>query len=350
MRCEAAISDLSRQISDHLRRYPGAMRSWAAYVRRMATGDSPHGEHDHSKTEPAIREILASLGLSSSGLHWIESYSHSAWMTDDAVVRYRIIGPTGRLTHEAKVAALVPREALYPPVIAVGCTGKNDWLVTERVPGDPLSAVWPSLSDRQRETATHELAAAARALHGAPAQHLQPPCLFSGAPVIPRSAFVDTLAEVAQAAQDGEGSAITRVLRLLDDSRGAIDDDPTVMAHHDLNFGQCIWRDGHVVGLVDLEMAHANSPDWDLTDLLGMCAAPSRGAHIERDLQAEDFVRVPVWFEEAYPAPFAHPALHQRLRVYELMYRIADLRERPDVPFMLSTLESGTKYEHLLPR
>lgn len=315
----------------------------------MATGDSPHGEHDHTKTEPAIRTILASLSLSSSGLHWIESYSHSAWMTDDAVVRYRIIGPTGRLTHEAKVAALVPREALYPTVIAVGCSGKNDWLVTERVPGDPLSAVWAGLSDRQRETATHDLAAAARALHAAPAQHLQPPCLFGGAPVIPRSAFIDTLADVAQQAPDA-GPDITRVLRLLDDSRGVIDDDPTVMAHHDLNFGQCIWRDGRVVGLVDLEMAHANSPDWDLADFLGMCSAPRRGAHIERDLHADDFVRVPAWFKEAYPESFAHPALHLRLRVYELMYRLADLMQRPDLPLMLSTLEAGTPYEHLLPQ
>jgi len=318
----------------------------------MATGDAPHGEHDHSKTEPAVREILASLGLSNSGLHWIESHSHSAWMTDDAVVRYRIIGPTGRLSHEAKVAALLPPEALYPTVIAVGCSGVNDWLVTARVPGDPLYAVWARLSDRQRETATHEVAAAARALHAAPAHHLQPPCLFGGAPVVPRREFIDTLADVARQAPDATGPDMTRVLRLLDDCRGAIDDDPTVMAHHDLNFGQCIWRDGHVVGLVDLEMAHANSPDWDLTDFLGMCAAPHRKARSgsDRDLHATDFVRVPAWFKEAYPEPFAHPALHQRLRVYELMYRLAGLIQRPDLPLMLSTLVAGTSYEHLLPQ
>src|SRR5438876_7550648 len=115
----------------------------------MVTGDSPHGEHDHSKTEPAIREILASLGLSSSGLRWIESYSHSAWMTDEVAVRYRIIGPTGRLAHEASVADLLAPEALYPTVIAHGCDGRNDWLVTERIPGESLYAVWPKLSDRE---------------------------------------------------------------------------------------------------------------------------------------------------------------------------------------------------------
>jgi aminoglycoside phosphotransferase len=317
----------------------------------MPTGDAPHGEHDHSTTEPAIREILASLGLSSSGLRWIESYSHSAWMTDDAVVRYRIIGPTGRLLHEAKVAALLPREALYPAVIATGCSGHNDWLVTARVPGESLLAAWPRLSVAQRETATREVASAASALHAAPAQHLQPPCLFGGAPVIERRDFIDTLADVARRAPDPDGRDLHRVLGLLDRYRAFVDDGPKVMAHHDLNFGQCIWRGGHVVGLVDLEMAHANSADWDLTDLLGMCADPGRGAPSDTDrfVHAADFTHVPVWFKEAYTEPFAHPALKERLRVYELVYRLAELTQRPDLAEMRAILENGTVYEHLLP-
>lgn len=323
-----------------------AERTHRGYLRVMATGDAPHGEHDHSKTEPAVREILAGVGLSTSGLRWIPSLSHSAWMTDEVVVRYRVIGPTGRLTHESKVAALLPSEALYPTVVAVGCEGKNDWLVTERVPGAPLPAVWARLSEQERETATHELAVAARALHGAPAQHLRPPGLYGGAPVVARTAFVDTLAEIASEAPDAASSEVERLLRLLDDHREAIDDEPSVMAHHDLNFGQCIWRDGHLVGLVDLEMSHANSADWDLVDLLGSCASPTYW----RGVRAEDFAHVGSWFEEAYPTPFAHPALHQRLRVYDLIYKLASLRRKPDVALMLATLASGTPYEYLLPR
>ncbi|HVM34828.1 MAG TPA: hypothetical protein VM784_05735 [Actinomycetota bacterium] len=316
----------------------------------MPTGDAPQGEHDHSKTEPAIREILARVGLSSSGLRWIESYSHSAWMTDDAVVRYRIIGPTGRLLHEAKVAALLPREALYPEVIATGSSGHNDWLVTARIPGESLLAAWPRLSLVQRETATHEVASAARAIHAAPARHLQPPCLFGGAPVIPRRNFIDTLADIARRDRDADRRDIDRILGLLDNYRAFVADGPEVMAHHDLNFGQCIWRDGHVVGLVDLEMSHANSADWDLTDLLGMCADPGRGAPSETEslVHPADFTYVPVWFKEAYPEPFAHFALRERLRVYELMYRLAELIRRPDAAAMLAVLERGTAYERRL--
>ena len=305
----------------------------------MPTGDAPHGQHDHSTTEPAIREILASLGLSARGLRWVESYSHSAWMTNEVVVRYRIIGPTGRLTHEAKVAALLPREALYPAVIATGCSGRDDWLVTARVPGVSLPDAWPSLSVDEREAATRDAAAALRAIHGAPAQHLVPPCLFGGAPLVPRHAFVDTLARLARDAPDGDTEDVRRVLALLDDYREVVDDEPQVMAHHDFNFGQCVWRDGHVVAVVDLEMSHANSVDWDLTDFLGTCADSTQGIGTRE---------VVAWFKDTYPEPFAHPSLRQRLRVYDLIYRLAQLMQQPDVASMLSTLEHGTPYEHVL--
>jgi aminoglycoside phosphotransferase len=322
-------------------------------VRGVVTGDAPHGEHDHSTTEPAIRDILASLGLPSSRLRWIESYSHSAWMTEDAVVRYRIIGPTGRLTHEAAVAACLPPAALYPTVIASGCWDRDDWLVTERIPGESMLAAWPRLSVTERERATHELARAVEALHGAPAQHLRPPCLFGGAPLVARAEFIDTLGGIAQraSAEPAMDARVARVLDKLELFRSAIDDDPDAMAHHDLDFGQCIWRAGHVVGLVDLEMSHANAADWDLPVLLGMCSDP-RGAAptVAADLDPEDFIDVPRWFRDAYPAPFAHPSLVPRLRVYELVYRMAALTNAPDIDRMLTVLEDGTRYERILPR
>ncbi|HEX7166236.1 MAG TPA: phosphotransferase [Acidimicrobiales bacterium] len=317
----------------------------------MVTGDAPHGEHDHATTEPAIREILASLGLSASGLRWIESYSHSAWATDDVVVRYRIIGPTGRLTHEASVAAVLPPEALYPTVVASGCWGHDDWLVTERIPGESLIGAWPRMSVDERESTTHELARAVQALHGSPAQHLIPPCLFGGAPVVARSDFVATLADVARrASAERPTDACERVVRTLDQYADAIDDDADVMAHHDLEFGQCLWRDGHLVGVVDLEMAHANTADWDVARLLGMCADPKSAAPaaVADTLDADTFADVPQWFQDAYPAAFAHPSLRRRLRIYELVYAIADLRRNLEVDRMLTVLERGTRFEHLL--
>ena len=103
-------------------------------------------------------------------MRWIASYSHSTWMTDEVVVRYNTFGPTGRLSHEACVAALLPAEVLYPTVIAHGCDGDNDWLVTERIPGESLYAMWPRLSVREREverfSARCSLASLERRIYG----------------------------------------------------------------------------------------------------------------------------------------------------------------------------------------
>lgn len=302
--------------------------------------DSPHGEHDHSTTEPKIREVLASVGLSSSGLEWIESYSHSAWRTDEVVVRYRIIGPTGRLIHEAAVGRLLPVDALYPEVVAAGCWGRDDWLVTARIRGIPLVDAWPTLSDGLRERATHELGVALRAVHRAPVRQLQPPCLYGGAPVIARDRFID---ELVAAALRGAGTASTRevdrVVQLLEDARNAIDDVPSVMAHGDFGYSQGLWNNDHLVGLVDLEMSHAEAPDWDLPSFLGFSSERTN---------TSDVARCASWLNDVYPELFAHPDLALRLRVYAVVYGLNGLMENPDVRLMSAILETGPGYDSVL--
>lgn len=54
------------------------------------------------------------------------------------------------------------------------------------------------------------------------------------------------------------------------------------------------------------------------------------------------------WFHGVYPAPFEHPALRLRLRVYDLVHRLAELSHRPDLRSIVA-LELGTSYGHLLP-
>ena len=51
------------------------------------------------------------------------------------------------------------------------------------------------------------------------------------------------------------------------------------------------------------------------------------------------FERVAHWFREVYPEPFEHPELARRLRVYDLIYRLADLQQRPDPLQIISSLD-----------
>lgn len=88
-------------------------------------------------------------------------------------------------------------------------------------------------------------------------------------------------------------------------------------------------------------------------DVVGLVAVqePRHGAStaLEPALDVEDFVDVPRWFRDAYPAPFTQPSLIRILRIYELIYRLASFTVTPDPARMLDVLEHGTRYEHLVP-
>jgi uncharacterized membrane protein YjdF len=83
-----------------------------------------------------------------------------------------------------------------------------------------------------------------------------------------------------------------------------------------------------------------------------MCADPRRRANTAatgEHIHPAQFDRVAHWFHEVYPAPFEHPALRQRLPVYDLVHRLAELFQRTDPRSIVSTLELGTSYERFLP-
>lgn len=257
--------------------------------------------------------ILRGLGLSVSSMESVESHSNDVWMTQDHVLHYHVVGPVGRLEHEARVAARLLPEALYPEVVAVGRDGNHDWLVTKRVPGTTLSAVWPSLPDKERRRAIVEVAAALKAIHCSPAVDLVPPCLQRGVPVISRRVLADRLRELR---------VPPSFYSLLE-----ADDRPHVMVHGDFNFNQALWRDGHITALFDLEMSHAETPDWDLGTFLEFCHNPARMVpeHLEAISNPRDYQEAPVWFREAYPEILVCAQMRDRLALYALVFRFEEL-------------------------
>jgi aminoglycoside phosphotransferase (APT) family kinase protein len=257
---------------------------------------------------PRASQILRALGLPASSLEPVESYSNIVWLSGDYVMHYHTIGPVGRLEHEARVARRLAPEALYPEVIAVGRDGEHDWLVTRRVPGIALSAAWPWLTPDERRDAIHQAAAALRAVHRSPAQDLVPPCLLLGAPVLTRQALAAWLRTL------GLPPAYDRLLEAVDV--------PSVMVHGDFHFNQILWYEGRVTALLDLEMSHVEAPDWDLGAFLTTCLDPATAS-------PEDYRDAPVWLAEAYPEMFAYSSLVDRLALYAVVLRSAELRAAP---------------------
>jgi hygromycin-B 7''-O-kinase len=272
---------------------------------------------EHTDRTHRAQIILQGLGLPDTPLVSVESHSNAVWLTRDHAVHYHIVGPAGRLEHEARVALRLAPEALYPAVVAVGRDEDHDWLVTQRMPGIALSAAWPWLTPDERRDAMHQTARALRALHHAPALEAGRDQVQRGVPVLTRWDFVSHL--------QGRGIPLPREWRM------SATDGPLVMAHGDFSFNQILWHEGRVTALLDLEMAHAEAPDWDLGTFLAFCHDPVR--MVPTDLEAisrpEDYRDAPVWLREAYPELFAFPALRERLALQALVLRGTELLDRP---------------------
>jgi len=295
---------------------------------------------EHLDLTPIACTLLRDLGLSDTHIEAVESYSSAVWLTPEHVVHYHIIGSVGRLEHEARVAERLPEEALYPEVIAVGRQGEHDWLVTKRVPGVPLSAAWPWMTQQERRDAIFQAADALRAVHHAPATDLIPPCLQGDAPTLSRRALIERLL----------AAGAVELAPLAD----AVDDGVPVMAHGDFNFNQVMWCEGRVTALLDLEMSHAESPDWDLAPFLGFCADPARcvpEVRLEAVSRPEDYRDAPGWLLEAYPEMFAFARKRDRLLLHMLVYRAEELLADPTQvnQIVSASLEEARALETLLP-
>lgn len=299
----------------------------------MGTG---RGETGTTLAELRARTALRGAGLDPTvPLERASSVTNEVWLTLTHTVRVNR-HPNNRLYREALVAAVLPPEVGYPKVVAHGGGRGEDWLVAERVPGEPLAHHWPDLSDAERQRAVGQLAERLAALHrtrapeGLPPIEHAPQLLEVGAtdptgPVVAalhRAMHLDHVDPVmlAEAAE-----LVTRLAPAL------VPFDSETLVHGDVTFENVLWHEGEVTALLDVEWARPGPRDLDLDILLRCAAYPHlhvAAAH-EARTRAEDYREVPWWLAKAYPALFEYPRQIDRVRVYSIAYDVRDLLAAP---------------------
>ena len=264
-------------------------------------------------------KLLTKLDLPSDTLKPAYSNSNAVWMSEKYVLRAHIVGPAGRLAHEAIVAERLPAEIGYPTIVATGWQGEHDWMVQARRPGTPLIEAWPDLNDEQRRQTIIELGKKLRLVHRVEAAGLTPPCQFGGAPVIPRPQRIGHAQKVFQRAGLDETLAREACYR-LQSLAPAMDDDPPRLIHGDLNLGNVLWHP-EGISLLDFEMSRREAADLDLYQFLRFCEDPAASAapDLESACRAKHYEEAPSWLRTAYPELFAHPSLADRLELYDLL-------------------------------
>ncbi len=292
-------------------------------------------------TGTTLAEVRARTALRGAGLDptaelvRASSVTNEVWLTETHAVRVNR-HPNNRLYREALVAAVLPPEVGYPRVVAHGGDRGEDWLVTERVPGQPLAHRWPYLSPAERERAVCQLGARLAALHATRAPADLPP--IEHAPQLLEVGAEDPTGPVVAALHDAMqlphvdpvmlATAAELVVRL---APALVPFQSDTLVHGDVTFENVLWHEGEVTALLDVEWARPGPRDLDLDILLRCAAHPEM--HVGEDhvgiTRAADYTEVPWWLSKAYPALFEYPRQIDRVRVYSIAYDIRDLLSSP---------------------
>lgn len=296
---------------------------------------------NRKETGTTLAQVRARTALREAGvdptvpLERASSVTNEVWLTATHAVRVNR-HPTNRLYREALIAEVLPPEVGYPVVVAHGGGRGEDWLVAERMPGEPLAHLWPDLSVEERHRAVDQLAARLAALHSTRAPEDLPP--IEAAPQLLEVGASDPTRPVI--------AALHEAMELEHVDRGMLSDAvemvgqlaPTLapfqsdmLVHGDVTFENVLWHDGEVTALLDMEWARTGPRDLDLDIILRCSAHPELHvgeAHVERT-RAADYSEVPWWLAKAYPGLFQYPSQIDRMRVYSIAYDVRDLLASP---------------------
>lgn len=254
------------------------------------------------------------------------SHSNDAWLLGDLVVRICWRGDTGRLLREATVLDHLPDNVPHAPVIDHGADDGIAWMLTGRVRGDILMDLWDGFDRSRRRMAIAQISEAFAALHAwnAPTavrrvltahEHRRrtEPDDIVGAFLVPLPA--PRLRRLVAACRERERvpeAVADDLIRLLAEVEPhdpfANPNEHVVVVHGDAHLRNVLWHDGRLAAVLDFEWVRLGASDLELEAWLRY------GGEDIGDLFAS--------FREAYPVLFGHPALAERLRLYELAFLV----------------------------
>lgn len=279
---------------------------------------------------------LAQVGLSAEGLVRADSVTNEVWLTADYAIRVNRDASL-RLYRESVLSMALPASVGYPAMVQHGGEAGSDWLILERVPGQPLSRWWPEMTKVDRRSAVSQLAERLRIIHSIHCPRLdglvEVPQLLDRAPSGEQavSRLLGALGRL-EVSPFVDAGVMRDAARHIQDHAGALDPfDAASIVHGDLTFENVLWDGEKITAMIDFEFARPGPPDLDLDVLLRFCALPQLhvAADYENVTKASDYAEVPWWLAEDYPELFAHPRQFERVRLYSLAWDVHELLTFP---------------------
>ena len=293
-------------------------------------------------TDPAAfaRLLLASLGLPADPLRPAAGWSNHVWLAPAHVVRLSSGRFRDAYAHELAVLALLPDTIPHARAVASGRVGRREWMIVQRIEGQPLTRAWPTMSESQRRPAAQSLGNILQALHsvGVPHGFGNPWLKDAYAPGGRlRDAYhappelAGRLLEAASQIPGVDLGVLDEVRAFIAERLTAFTQERTALVHGDVHIANLLWDGSRLAALLDFEGASLAPPDLELDTLLRCVRDPRPygGPDAPGGLAPEELAGVPGWVADTYPQLFSHPRLTERLEVYEALWQLVQLLHFP---------------------
>jgi aminoglycoside phosphotransferase (APT) family kinase protein len=276
------------------------------------------------RLEKIAAAVFARHAVDFASARRAQGWSNATWLAGGLALRLALQVGNDRLHREARLAALLPDQVAYPPLVEIGETDGFAWVLSREVAGQCLGQVWPELDWTARASALCQLWEKAQSVHSVDA--------CAAAPLARRETwFNSTDASAAEAASrrllaqgllssaqfDHLTAALKRHWLLF---AAAV----PVLTHGDMSLDNAIWRDGQVVCLLDFEYAALLPVEVDLNMLVSCVFGPDED---QADCQGLEQARRAV---ADLVAPLASPDLLLGYAILKQQWALEDWLAHPE--------------------
>lgn len=293
-----------------------------------------------TRPEAFARRLLAIHDIPAAPLVAADGWSNSVWLTNTHVIRLSSGRFRDSFSHEVSTLRLLPAAVPHAQIRAYGRVGDREWMIQDRIPGQPLLAIWPTLSVTERRATIAQLGTILRALHATqfPPNFINPVLADALAPGgQPRNAYhappahYRVLLDAVSRVTGIDQGMLREIGAFIAERLDAFAATPTALVHTDVHFSNLLWNAGGITALLDFEGARPAAADQELDTLLRFAREPwlYRGPGAQGGLANEDVHPLVGWLASAYPEPFSHPRLPARLAVYEVLWQLVQVLNFP---------------------
>jgi aminoglycoside phosphotransferase (APT) family kinase protein len=240
--------------------------------------EAPSDQHRDPQTLDHLRKIASGIfakhDIDFATAKRAGGWTNLTWLAGGLVLRLAARPGQDKIQREARLAALLPPEVGFPPILETGINEGYEWSLSREIPSRNLGEVWNDLTWDERTDALCQLWKKVLAVHSvditAAAGLAREKPWFNAADAHAAEASLSSLVRqqiLSSPQADILRAALARFWEALPAAA-------SVLNHGDLTIENALWHSGKIVSLLDFEFAVIAPAELDLNELVKCAFAP----------------------------------------------------------------------------